>query len=271
MRASLSVLFVLAAAAPAVAQPSATPPVADVMDAPEPPYAQPAPTYAPAPQPVYYVPGYYYTAYQPPVVVMPPAPPKRPHGVYFSESFAGVNVSDELGNSLDGGVRFRVAIGYRRNNLAFELWGAGGLLWGRDEFASRSGYLSTDTIQPTNPGSHYTPNNDGFAQVGVDVKYLKTLSKNFEIYGRAGLGRAAAGSVGAGNGIGLGAGAQLKGKVPVIGFLFWPLFFTGIGPKCTAAIFTETGYEFYRLHNDVRSTDAQLTSWTVGFAVGSDF
>lgn len=263
MRASLSVLFVLAAAAPALAQPSVTPPVADTADAPE-------PAYAPAPQPVYYVPGYYYTAYQPPVVVMP-ARPQRPHGVYFSESFAGVNVSDDLGRSLDGGLRFRVAIGYRRNNLAFELWGAGGLLWGHDEFASRSGYLSTDTIQPTNPDSHYTPNNDGFGQVGIDVKYLKTLSKNFEIYGRAGLGRAAAGSVGAGNGIGLGAGAQLKGKVPVIGFLFWPLFFTGIGPKCTAAIFTETGYEFYRLHNEVRSTDAQLTSWTLGFAVGSDF
>ena len=40
-----------------------------------------------------------------------------------------------------------------------------------------------------------------------------------------------------GRGLGVGAGIQLKGKVPAIGFLFFPLFFADWGPKVTAALF----------------------------------
>ena len=77
----------------------------------------------------------------------------------------------------------------------------------------------------------------------------------------------------AGNGLGLRAGAQVKGKVPVIGFLAWPLFFTGWGPKVTAALFLDNSIDVYRLHDRYgsRAVDAQLSSLTFGFAVGTDF
>lgn len=68
------------------------------------------------------------------------------------------------------------------------------------------------------------------------------------------------------------AGNSAKGKVRALGFMFWPLFFSGIGPKVTAAVYVDNGYEFYRLHRSGdRSIDAQLTNLTLGFAVGSDF
>jgi hypothetical protein len=186
-----------------------------------------------------------------------------------------MTISDEMSRHMSGAVRIRAALGYRRNQLAFELWAAGGIGWSsQDSYATSSGYLSqTDTTQPSpgGEGGHYHGDTGGIAMVGVDVKYIKTVSPHFEVYAKGGLSRAYAGQIGSGPGLGVGAGAQIKGKVPVIGFLFWPLFFTGLGPKCTAALFAETGYEFYRLHGYSRATDAQITSWTLGFAVGSDF
>lgn len=232
MRGTLSVLFHLAAALPAVAQPSATPPIADTADA-----------------------------------------PRGARGVYFTESVGGTSISDEMGNHMNGAVRVRVAIGYRRNQLAFEVWAGGGIgFQSHDSYASSGSRLSqSGTSDPSPEGGHHHGGTSGMGLVGVDVKYIKTLSPHFEVYGKGGLSRAWAGELGTGPGIGLGGGVQLKGKVPVIGFLFWPLFFTGLGPKCTAAVFAETSYEFYRLHGHRGSTDAQLKNWTLGFAVGSDF
>jgi hypothetical protein len=75
-----------------------------------------------------------------------------------------------------------------------------------------------------------------------------------------------------GRGLGVGAGVQLKGKGSVLGLLFWPLFFTNVGPKMTAALWLDSGYEFYRLHGDrPTAIDAQLSTLTFGFALGSDF
>lgn len=70
-------------------------------------------------------------------------------------------------------------------------------------------------------------------------------------------------------------GLQLKGKGSVLGLLAWPLFFLiRKGPMMTAAIYLDEGYDFYRLHSGNRihdAIDAQLTHFTLGFAVGSDF
>ena len=257
MRGTLSVLFLLAAALPAVAQPSATPPIGDTADAPEPAYAQPyAPTYYAAP------------------MLVAPARPRRTEGVYFTESFGGMRFSNDMSRHMTGAIRLRAALGYRRGKLAVEMWAAGGIGWSsHDSYASSGSYLSlTDTTEPSPDGGHHDGGGTGgIGMIGVDVKYIKTVSPHFEVYAKGGLGRAYAGELGSGPGVGLGSGAQLKGKVPVIGFLFWPLFFTGLGPKCTAALFVETGYEFYRLHGYSGSTDTQITSWTMGFAVGSDF
>jgi hypothetical protein len=75
-----------------------------------------------------------------------------------------------------------------------------------------------------------------------------------------------------GRGLGVGAGIQLKGKGSVLGLLWWPLFFTNVGPKMTAALWLDSGYEFYRLHGDrPTAIDAQLSTLTFGFALGSDF
>ena len=231
MRGLLSALFVLVASASASAQPALTPPM----------------------------PGE-------PILV--PPQPRAAHGVYFSEGLFVWNVHDDA--ALDGAIGARVAIGYRRKQLAFELWGGGGAAWSRGSYDSSSSYLSLPdgAPQPTRDGEHH--DSGGLALVGFDVKYIKTVSRYAEVYARGRLSHAYAGSLGDGRGLGLAAGAQLKGKVPVIGFLFWPLFFTNWGPKCTAAVFAETGYEFYRLHG-YRSTDLQVTQWTLGFAVGSDF
>jgi hypothetical protein len=104
------------------------------------------------------------------------------------------------------------------------------------------------------------------------VKFLQPLAPNVELYLRGGLSRGyAAGLDASGRGLGLGAGVQVKGKVSALGLVFWPLFFSGVGPKITAAAYLETGYEVYRLHGPRRSTDAQLNHLMLGFAFGSDF
>src|SRR5207244_10566540 len=107
------------------------------------------------------------------------------------------------------------------------------------------------------------------------LKYLAPLSAHFDAYLRGTISAGVAdGALEGyeGRGLGFGAGVQLKGKVRALGFLWWPLFFTGIGPKVTAALYLDDGYEFYRLHGPAPvAVDAALTHMTLGFAVGSDF
>ncbi len=195
-------------------------------------------------------------------------------GVYFSENIGGTNVKDELAAYMDGGLRIRGALGYRHRNLAFEVWGSASI--------SSDGYDRHDgQAAPCVPDSychgygsspHYGPPSTDFASWGMDVKYLQPVASHVEIYLRGGLSKGYAYGIDAsGRGLGVGAGVQLKGKVPVIGLLFWPLFFTGVGPKMTGALFIDSSYEFYRLHGPARTTDAQLSHLTLGFAFGSDF
>jgi len=167
-----------------------------------------------------------------------------PDGVYFTASVGGTDVKDELSTYMESAVRIRIAGGYRSKNLAFELWFAGDL----NTTPQYGAYDESPSYEVSTPngkgGGYYYPSNDSqtsLASYGFDMKYLQPLAKNLEMYVRGGLSKGYAEGLDAeGRGLGVGAGIQLKGKVPVLGFLFWPLFFTGLGPKVHAAGFVDT-------------------------------
>lgn len=196
-------------------------------------------------------------------------------GFFVTESAGGTDITDELSASVSSAVRVRLSAGYRHRNWALEGWFAANMGTG-----SEGGYAGSSP-SACGPERCYQP--DGIhggatlVTYGLDLKYLKPVSRHLELYLRGGLSRGVLDGDGdyAGRGLGLGAGAQLSGKVPALGFLFWPFFFTDLGPKVTAAVFVESGYEFYRLHRDgidgAGSIDAQLNHLTIGFAVGNDF
>ncbi len=197
-------------------------------------------------------------------------------GLYFSESLGGTDVKDQLAPYMGSAARFRIAGGYRKRNLAFELWFAADL-----NAESYVQYDASPSYEVTTPeGYHgtgyygdYTHDHaTSVESYGLDVKWLHPVSRGLEVYVRGGLSKGYADGLDAsGRGLGVGAGAQLKGKVPALGFLFWPFFFTDFGPKITAAVFVDTTYEFYRFHGATHTTDAQLSHLTLGFAVGNDF
>lgn len=177
----------------------------------------------------------------------------RADGFYFSEGIGGTRVHDEMAAYMPGAFRLKVGIGMRHHQWAYEAWFAGN--------------INTD-IDSGNRDSDLTTG-------GLDLKYLQPIAPHLEVYLR-GSAMVGAGSQALegwqGRGLGVGAGIQLKGKGSVLGLLWWPLFFTNVGPKMTAALWLDSGYEFYRLHGDKPvAIDAQLSTLTFGFAVGSDF
>ena len=198
-------------------------------------------------------------------------------GLYFSEAVGGSDVGDELASEISGAVRVKIAVGYRlHTNWAIEAWFAG-------DIASEGRNSTAPVAERCNDcgdggGSAYDyDSSSSMASVGVDVKYLRPVAKNLDVYLRGSLGKGWLDNEDySGRGLGIGAGIQLKGKVPAIGFLFWPLFFTGWGPKVTAALFVDTGADYYRLHkrgdlDNPDSIDGTFHRITVGWAVGADF
>jgi hypothetical protein len=174
-------------------------------------------------------------------------------GFYYSEGLGGTRVHDELSAFMPDAFRIRVALGMRRHEFAYEAWFAGN--------------LNTEAYSDQRPD---------LITGGLDVKYIKPLASHLEVYLR---GSAMVGALDGsgfdsfeGRGLGVGAGIQLKGKGSILGLLWWPLFFTNVGPKMTAALWLDSGYEFYRLHGDrPTAIDSQLSTLTFGFALGSDF
>ena len=184
----------------------------------------------------------------------------RADGFYYSESVGAGHVKDELAAYMpDAFARIRIALGLRMQQWALELYLAGNLD-GNDR-----------VIEGGAP--------PGLISYGMDLKYLQPLSEHFSVYLRGSLGRGILEGVPGdyrGRTAGLGAGIQLKGKVRALGFLWWPLFFTGIGPKVTAGLFLDDGYDFYRLHEHGdfehgKAIDAKVSYMSLGFSVGSDF
>lgn len=187
--------------------------------------------------------------------------PAAADGVYFSEAFGGTHIKDELGARMSGAFRMRFAAGVRRAAWAVEGWLGGDI---------------ATTERPRE--DRFLPSS--LFEMGLDVKYLRPVADHVEVYLRGGIAYAEMSGQGldgySGRGLGAGAGVQVKGKIPALGFLWWPLFFTDLGPKVTASLFLDDGFEFYRLHagGDLRATpavDAQLTHITMGFSIGSDF
>jgi hypothetical protein len=174
-------------------------------------------------------------------------------GFYYSEGFGGARVHDELSAFLPDAARIRVAIGMRHREWAYEGW-----------FAAN---LNTEAYSDQRPD---------LVTGGLDIKYIQPVASHLEVYlrGSAMVGGLEGGGMDSfsGRGLGVGAGVQLKGKGSILGLLWWPLFFTKVGPKMTAALWLDSGYEFYRLHGDKPTAiDSQLSTLTFGFALGSDF
>lgn len=184
----------------------------------------------------------------------------RADGWYFTEGFGQSRVEGDLGRRLDGIFTLRLALGRRIDQLAVEGYVQMGAFAGRG---------------PLQGGDYST------ATVGLDLKYLVPVTEHLEVYLRGGLNRMLlegafgepAGVHGyAGRGLTYGAGAQLSGKVPVLGFLWFPLFFTDLGPKVTGGLWLDTSRQMVRLHKrGHRSLDGELATWTLGFSIGSDF
>jgi hypothetical protein len=186
-------------------------------------------------------------------------------GFYYSESFGGTKVSNQLADQFEGGLRVHLGLGWRWKN-----WAAQGFL-----------AIDGNTAESSDGSYGQTP---GLFSYGLDLKYLHPVSQHLEVYLRGSVSRGVLVDARSdltnysGRGLGIGAGVQLKGKVPALGLLFWPLFFCPNvpGPKITGALFLDDGFEFYRLHpggklDATPSIDGTLSHITFGFALGKDF
>jgi hypothetical protein len=188
------------------------------------------------------------------LLVLATAASARADGLYFSEGIGATRVHDELSAFLPEATHVRVALGMRRHEWAYELYFAGHF------------------------DDSYTENNEvNLVSGGLNVKYIQPVASHLEVYLRGsamfgGTDQALDGF--SGRGLGAGAGIQLKGKGSVLGLLWWPLFFLPQGPRMTAALWLDTGYEFYRLQpasGQRNAVDAQLSTITLGVALGTDF
>lgn len=180
-------------------------------------------------------------------------------GWFFSEGFGTSEVGGELGEHFDGTMNIRVAVGRRFRRFAIEGFVMGNMMDGKGALA---GGLNEVT------------------SYGLSARYMFPVGSHLELYLRGGLQNhvMTVESVGFGDaqfegrGIHYGAGAQIKKKVPVVGLLFFPLFFTDIGPKMTGSLWLETSHQITRLHHpSYASVDGSFKSWTFGFGLGSDF
>ncbi|MFN0248976.1 MAG: outer membrane beta-barrel protein [Kofleriaceae bacterium] len=200
-------------------------------------------------------------------------------GLYAGYSLGGSSVGNELGEEINDALRVRFAVGYRLNKRWAVEGFVGGDIGTASHFADRSYAASCgDCGGGTQPPPYQGyGSSSSLTTIGVDVKYLHPLSEKFEVYLRGSLGKGwLDNSDYSGRGFGIGAGAQIKGKVRALGFLFWPLFFVPWGPKVTAALYADAGSDFYRLHrhghiDNPDSIDGSINRFTIGWAVGTDF
>ena len=194
------------------------------------------------------------------LVLAVPAP-ARADGLYFTESFGGAKTDNELARFTDGGFRIKWALGYRAKRVALEAW-LGLDLPAEADVAAQDPELMT---------------------YGLDAKYAFRIAGRLEAYARGSMSRMEVdtGSLTGygGRGLGVGTGLQIKGKAPWVLLIYPPAALVCLipdtckkmGPKATVAVFVDQGYDFYRLHGPGPAIDAEVTRWTLGFAVGGDF
>lgn len=184
--------------------------------------------------------------------------PAHADGWYFSEALGGTHVGGELGRAFDPATfHVRLSLGKRTDRWAVEGFFSGTPLSGRD--GAFDGQLAFG------------------ATLGLEARYVLPLGEHLSAYARGGLEHVwldAPPPMGGYDGRALhyGAGLALGGKVRALGFLFWPFFFTGLGPKIHASVWLESGQQVMRLQHPVRPTlDGVFTTWTLGLSFGQDF
>ena len=184
----------------------------------------------------------------------------RADGLYFTEQIGVARVGGELGHYFSGGAAAHIGLGVHLYGWAFE--GQVGLhaLDGRGAFA----------------GEQHTA-----TSWGVGVRRLFPVSPWVRLYARGGLhsvdlgdgwtgDELAAGY--SGRALDLGGGIVVAGDVPLVGFLFAPLFFTDIGPKVSAGVWFDVGDRLLSLSKERASDlDGFTCTWLLGFSIGGGF
>jgi hypothetical protein len=197
------------------------------------------------------------------VVAAATAGPAAADGFYFLEGFGGSSFGDEIAlqdDVVDGAMNIRGALGRRMGNVAVEVW--------------LKAEIPMTELTVIGDGAGAPRLGDDLVAYGLDLKLIQPISRRWSVYARGGLSRMMDTDSGyAGRGLGATAGIQVAGKVPALGYLWWPLFFLAkdVGPKVHSGLWFEIGHSFYRLHGPGPSIDARITSWTLGFSVGQDF
>ncbi len=197
------------------------------------------------------------------------AAPARADGIYFSESFGGTKINDELGAHVHDAVRIKLALGYRASRISFEGWiGA--------DVSEDGDYSAIPENSSPSPLTY-----------GMDLKYHFPISRYLEAYVRGSASRMEIddGTLDGygGRGLGIGTGLKIEGRIPLITMLYLPTALICVasdwckrgklGPMGSIALFVDQGYDFYRLHGPRGggAIDADVTRWTIGIAIGSDF
>jgi hypothetical protein len=183
-------------------------------------------------------------------------------GAYVTESFGVASGHGGLAGLIGNPLHLRLGIGMRIGHVAIEPW-----------FLSD---LQTDRTGAFRgiAGGQPAAGSADLEAMGLDAKYIISLDRRLEVFGRAGpLVAEANGALTGyrGRGFGVAAGAQLTGKVRALGFLWSPLFFVRRGPMVTGALFLDAGYDFYFLRAHGAALDARVGHVSVGFAIGSAF
>lgn len=114
---------------------------------------------------------------------------------------------------------------------------------------------------------------------GVRAKRFLPLRPHFQLYGRTGLTENLltdnVGSDLAGFGIEYGAGAMASFRVRALGFLFWPAFFMGVGPKVNLSLWADLGGEIGNLHSGHESSSEsysyRASTASYGINIGGRF
>jgi hypothetical protein len=183
----------------------------------------------------------------------------RADGLYFTEQLGASRVGGQLGNYFSGGFAGHIGLGVHLDGWAFEGSVHFDELEGRGVFAG-SGYEAVAW--------------------GAGVRRLFPVSPWVRLYARGGveavridqtswLESPSLGDGYRGRGVSYGGGLMLSGRVPLVGFLFAPLFFTDIGPKVSAGAWLDVGDRLLSLHKERASDlDGFTRSFLVGFSIG---
>ena len=186
----------------------------------------------------------------------------RADGLYFTEQLGGSRVGGELGHYFSGGFAGHIGLGYHLDGWALE----GSVHF--DELAGRGVFA----------GTSYEA-----ISWGAGVRRLFPVSPWVRLYARGGLENVRInptiwpdspplGDGYSGQAVTYGGGLMLSGRVPLIGFLFAPLFFTDIGPKVSAGAWLDVGDRLLDLRQERASDlDGFTRTFLIGFSIGGGF